>query len=89
MMRFGDALAAAAFTLTQVEANLDRVIGRGPRLALGRYAAVVVLGAPIAWAVPGFHWERISTFGLIAGLALYAVVDIARIWRRGKKHSRN
>jgi hypothetical protein len=88
LMLFRDAMDAAAFALTQVEANLDRIIGREARLAFGRYLAVVVIGVPIAWAFTGFHWETTSTYGLIAGLVLYALVDIVRTLTRSKDNSR-
>jgi hypothetical protein len=65
---------AADFALTRFEAKVDALIGRRIRLALGRYAAVIVLGAPIAWAVSGFHWDRTATYGLVAGVLLYALV---------------
>jgi len=76
-----EAMEAADFVLTGFEARLDRAIGRQVRLALGRYASVVVLGAPIAWAVAGFHWERTSTYGLLGGVALYGLVDIVRAYK--------
>jgi hypothetical protein len=75
---FGEAMQAAGFALTQLEDRLNRVLGRHVRLALGRYASVVCIGAPIAWIISGFRWDRTSTYGLIAGVVLYAFVDIVR-----------
>lgn len=83
---FREAMQAAAFVLMRFEAGVDRAIGPNLRLAFGRYAAVVFLGTPIAWAVPGFRWDSTSTYGLLAGVMLYALIDIIRtVLRAGDK----
>jgi hypothetical protein len=66
---------AADFLLSRFERRVDGWIGRGMRLALGKYASVVVIGVPLAWAVEGFHWDRTAALGLVAGLVLFAVLD--------------
>ncbi len=73
-----EAMDAADHVLMRLETRLDGTIGRSMRLALGRYAAVIVLGVPVAWAISGFKWDRTSTLGLFAGLILYAIIDVAR-----------
>ncbi len=77
-LMFREAMHAAAFALMRFEAGVDSAIGRNLRLAFGRYAAVLFIGTPIAWAVPGFHWDSTSTYGLLAGVVLYALIDIVR-----------
>ncbi len=69
---------AAEFAMLRFEAKVDRAIGRELRLVVGRYAAVLFIGAPIAWAFSGFRWDTTSTYGLIAGVFLYALVDVVR-----------
>ena len=81
------AMEAADYALTRFEQKLDDAIGREVRLAIGRYASVVVLGIPIAWAVSGFHWDRTSTLGLLAGVVLYAIVDVTRALTKPKAKS--
>jgi ABC-type Co2+ transport system permease subunit len=72
---FREALDAADFLLTRFERKLDEAIGRNVRLALGRYASVVVIGVPLAWAIEGFRWDRTAALGLLAGLILFAILD--------------
>ena len=78
-------MEAADYALRRIEERVDEIVGTPVREALGRYCAVVVIGVPIAWAVPGFHWERTSTFGLAAGLVLFAVLDVVRLVRRDRR----
>jgi hypothetical protein len=72
------ALDAADYALTQCELRLDRIAGRATRLVAGRYAALVFIGAPIAWAFRSFHWDRFATLGLVGGVLLYAIVDLCK-----------
>ncbi len=69
------ALDAADYLLAHLEERLDRLIGRELRLALGRYASVLVLGIPAAWFLDGRQWSHRAMWGLIAGFLLYAVID--------------
>ncbi len=73
-------MAVADLVIMSIEAKLDKAIGRELRLAFGRYASVVAIGIPIAWAIPGFRWDQTSTYGLLAGVLLYALVDIVRVF---------
>jgi hypothetical protein len=80
---FREAMDAADFLLTRFERKLDEAIGRGLRLALGRYASVIIIGVPLAWLIEGRHWDRTAEIGLFAGLVLFAILDgIKRLVKR-------
>jgi hypothetical protein len=74
-----EALDAAEYTLMRWETHADRLVGRPVRLALGRYAAVLFLGWPLAWALNSFHWGSPAKWGLIWGLLLYALIDFCKL----------
>jgi len=82
-----EASLAAEYVIAESERRLDDVIGRPLREAIGRYASVVTIGVPIAWAVPGLHWTHASTYGLIVGVVLYAAVDVLRLREHLKRRS--
>ncbi len=70
--------------LEHQERRLDRRIGRGRRLALFRYAGIIIVGVPIAYCVDGFRWDATAAAGLAAGIALYGAVDVTRALMRAK-----
>ena len=82
-----EAISAAEYVIAQSERRLDGAIGKPLREAIGRYASVMTIGIPIAWAVPGLRWTHASTYGLIAGVVLYAVLDVLRVRERLKRRS--
>ena len=79
------AFEAAEYALAQFEERIDRIVGRTVRLVAGRYAALLFIGVPVAWALNAFHWGTPARLGLIGGVFLYAVVDIGKYavsWKR-------
>lgn len=72
------AFDAAEYVLMGLEARLDRIVGHTTRLVAGRYAALLIIGVPLAWALNDFHWGVPARLGLIGGVILYAIVDFAK-----------
>jgi hypothetical protein len=72
------AIDAAEYFLMGLEARLDRIVGHTTRLALGRYAALLIIGVPLAWALNDFHWGVPAKLGLVGGMLLYAIVDFGK-----------
>jgi hypothetical protein len=72
---YGPAFEAAEYAIASFEAKLDAKIGRGLRLALGRYLGVVAIGLPVAWVVCDFKWTRDGFIGIAAGVALFALLE--------------
>ncbi|MBV8579562.1 MAG: hypothetical protein JO225_03020 [Candidatus Eremiobacteraeota bacterium] len=89
-MMFGPAREAAEYAVAELERRADEALGRRTRLALGRYAALLVLGAPTAYVVGAIlsgtmRWTLLTTQGLVAGVLLFAVVDLARFIARAAR----
>ncbi len=81
-----EATAAAEYACDRLERRIDEAIGVRRRKQLGRYCSVLVIGIPIAYAVPGFRWSSESTYGLLAGMLLLAAIDgISALLRRGSR----
>jgi hypothetical protein len=86
---------AAEFAVAAFERRIDAAIGEPARRAIGRYAAVLVIGLPVALiagtVLDGGHvrWTWPTTWGLLAGIALVALVDVLRViaGRRGADRS--
>jgi hypothetical protein len=76
--RVREAGDAADFVITEWEHRLDRRIGERNRRTLARYGSLLIIAVPVAWIGAGFHFNSTALAGSLAGISLYAIIDLAR-----------
>jgi hypothetical protein len=77
--RVREASDAADLVLDEWERRIDRCVGERTRRTLTRYVSLTLIAVPVAWAGAGFRLDATAGAGCLAGICLYAVIDLLRI----------